>query len=176
MKKIVAVIIMSAAALGAKAQDDAISKFFAKYEEDVSFTTVNITSRMFGLFTDLEVKNPEDKEVLEAISKLEGLKMLVKDQTDNARALYNEANILIPKVEYDELMTIRDEDQNMRFLIKEKSGKVSELLMLMGGEREFFILSLTGDIDLSQIANLSRKMDIDGLDQLNKLKDNKKSN
>lgn len=172
MKKIFLILIFSVAALGAQAQNDAISKFFVKYEDDMSFTMVNITSRMFGLFTDLEVKNQEDKEVLDAISKLKGLKILVKEKADNARALYKEANVLIPKVEYDELMTIRDEDKNMRFLVKEKSGKISELLMLMGGEKEFFILSLVGDIDLSQIANLSRKMDIDGLENLEKLKDN----
>jgi hypothetical protein len=175
MKKIFPILFFSVAALSAQAQNDAISKFFTKYEDDMSFTMVNITSRMFSLFTDLEVKNQEDKEVLDAISKLQGLKMLVKDEADNARTLYKEANLLIPKVEYDELMTIRDDDKNMRFLIKEKSGKISELLMLMGGEKEFFILSLVGDIDLSQIANLSSKMDINGLENLDKLRDTKKT-
>lgn len=171
MKKIFLLLFFTAAALGAQAQNDAISKFFTRYEDDMSFTMVNITSRMFNLFTDLEVRNEEDKEVLDAISKLKGLKILTKSDADNARALYSEANLLVPKVEYEELMTIRDENSNMRFLIKEKSGKINELLMLMGGENEFFILSLVGEIDLNQIANISKKMDIDGLDKLDKLKD-----
>lgn len=177
MKKIIVVILLSVMALGARAQDDAISKFFTKYEDDMSFTVVNITSRMFNLFTDLEVNNKEDKEVLDAISKLKGLKILAKENVDNARALYKEANALIPAAVYGELMTIRDEDKNMRFVVKEgDGGKINELLMIMGGEDEFFILSLVGDIDLSQIANLSRKMDIEGLENLEKFDDKKKSN
>ena len=176
MKKILVLVLLSGFALGAKAQNDAISKFFTKYEDDMSFTVVNITNRMFSMFTDLEVNDQEDKEVLDAISKLTGLKILAKDDIDNARSLYREANGLIPSAEYGELMTIRDEDKNMRFLIKEKSGKISELLMLMGGDKEFFILSLVGDIDLSQIAKLSKKMDIDGLENLEKLDDKNKNN
>ena len=133
MKKIFTIMLLSAFALGAQAQDDAITKFFSKYEDDMSFTVVNITSRMFSLFTDLEVENEEDKQVLEAISKLEGLRILAKEDTDQGMKLYKEAYGLLPKGDYEDLMTVRDQDQNMRFLIKEKDGKISELLMLMGG-------------------------------------------
>lgn len=178
MKKILTVLFLSVFALGAQAQDDAISKFFNKYEEDMSFTVVNITSRMFNLFTDLEVENKEDQEVLDAISKLKGLRILAKEDTQDGMKLYKEAYAMLPKAEYEELMTIRDDDENMRFLIKEKNGKISELLMLMGGEKEFFILTLFGEIDLSQMAKISKKMDIEGLDHLENLdkKDNNKEN
>lgn len=176
MKKIVTVLLLSTFALGAKAQDDAISKFFSKYEDDMSFTVVNITSRMFNLFTDLEVESPEDKEVLEAISKLKGLRILAKEDGVDGMKLYKEAFALVPKNEYGELMTIREENKNMRFLIKEQNGKISELLMLMGGEKEFFILSLFGEIDLNQMSKISRKMNIDGLDHLDKLDKNEKKN
>ncbi|MGK7390534.1 MAG: DUF4252 domain-containing protein [Candidatus Cyclobacteriaceae bacterium M2_1C_046] len=176
MKKIFTVLFLCVFALGAQAQDDAISKFFNKYEDDMSFTVVNITSRMFNLFTDLEVENQEDKEILDAISKLKGLRILAKEDTNEGMRLYKEAYTLLPKAEYEDLMTIRDQDQNMRFLIKEKDGKISELLMLMGGTEDFLILSLFGEIDLSQVAKISRKMDIDGLDHLDKLDKNNKSN
>lgn len=155
---------------------DAITKFFAIYETDENFSHVSITSRMFGLFTDLEVENKEDQEVLDAISKLEGLKILAKEDALNGKALYAEALAKIPKTEYDELMSIRDEDRDMKFLIKEKSGKISELLMVMGGDKEFFILSLFGEIDLKQIAKISSAMDIDGLEGLEHLKDRDKKN
>ncbi|MTI19424.1 DUF4252 domain-containing protein, partial [Fulvivirga sp. RKSG066] len=142
---------------------DAISKFFGKYETDDSFSHVSMTSRMFGLFTDLEIEDEEDQEILDAISKLKGLKILAKEETDQAGALYKEALGKI-RGEYDELMSIRDEDKDMKFMIKEKDGKISELVMVMGGNREFFILSLFGEIDLKQIAKISSAMDIDGLD------------
>lgn len=156
----------------AQAQDDAISRFFTKYADDESFTNVNITARMFGLFTDLEMEDKEDQEVMDAISKLEGLKILAKDEVDNGKNLYREALALLPKKEFDELMSVRDEDKDMKFMIKEKNSKVEELVMIMGGNHEFFILTLYGEIDLNQVAKISKAMDVDGLEGLENIKGN----
>src|SRR6187431_1350371 len=112
---------------------DAISKFFSKYQADESFSQVTVSSKMFSLFTNMEVESPEDKEVLEAISKLKGLRILGKENTSDARKLYKEAFALIPTKEFEELMTVRDKDQDFKFLIKESGGKISELVMIMGG-------------------------------------------
>ncbi len=172
MKKVMIIMVGVMLSVSLQAQD-AITKFFGKYESDQNFSNVSITSRMFGLFTDLEVENEEDQQVLDAISKLEGLKILAKDNASNGKALYKEALAKLPKGEYDELMSIRDEDKDMKFLIKEKNGKISELLMVMGGDKEFFILSLFGEIDLKQIAKISSAMDIDGLEGLERLNDKK---
>ena len=46
MKKIVAVIVMMVVISGAYAQD-AISKFFSKYQSDESFSQVTVSSKMF---------------------------------------------------------------------------------------------------------------------------------
>jgi hypothetical protein len=122
---------------------------------------------MFSLFTDMEVNSPEDKEVINAISKLKGLRILAKEDARNARELYKEAFTLIPAKDYEELMTVRDKDADMKFFIKDDGkGKISELLMVMGGNNDFMILSLFGEIDLKQISRLGRKMDIGGLDKL----------
>ena len=171
MKRILAIGVLMVLALQLQAQD-AISKFFSKYEDDDSFTHVHVTSRMFGLFTDLDLEDPKDKELSDAISKLEGLKILAKEDISNGKVLYKEAFSLIPAKEYDELMSVRSEDSDMKFLIKEKDGLIRELLMVMGGDDQFFIMSLVGDIDLKQIARLSEGMDIDGLEGLEKLNDN----
>jgi hypothetical protein len=167
MKKIVAVAVMTMIASGAFAQD-AISKFFSKYQNDESFNQVNISSKMFGLITNMEVETPDDKDIVEAISKLKGLKILAKENARNARELYKEAFAMIPK-DYEELMTVRDKDKDMKFLIKENGGKVSELLMVMGGNEEFMVMSLFGEIDLKQVSRIGKKLDVKGLDQLHKL-------
>lgn len=172
IKTIVAVILLTGTGLSASAQD-AISRFFEKYADDDSFTQVNITSRMFGLFTDLEVEDEEDQEVMEAISKLKGLKILAKDTNADGKRMYKEAFKMLPTSEFDELMSIRDEDQDMKFMIKESNGKISELVMIMGGTNEFFILTLFGEIDLKQVARLSKAMDIDGLEGLEMLDNDK---
>jgi len=164
MKKIVAVAVVMMVASGAFAQD-AISKFFSKYQSDESFNQVNISSKMFGLITNMEIETPEDKEIVEAISKLKGLKILAKDNARNSRELYKEAFAMIPK-DYEELMTIRDKDKDMKFLIKESGGKISELLMVMGGNEEFMVMSLFGEIDLKQVSRIGKKLDVKGLENL----------
>jgi hypothetical protein len=167
MKKLVAIVVLMTAIGTANAQD-AISKFFSKYQNDESFSQVNISSRMFGLFTQMEADKPEDKEVLDAISKLKGLKILAKQDARNARELYKEAFNVIPK-DYEELMTVRDKDKDMKFLIKESGGKISELLMVAGGDSEFMVLSLFGEIDLKQVSRIGQKMDVKGLENLHNI-------
>ncbi len=168
--RVSAVLIMVGVAAAANAQD-AISKFFEKYGGDQSFTHVNMSSKMFSLFTQMEAETDEDKEILNAISRIKGLRILAKENTRDARALYDEAFTMVPKT-YEELMTVRDKDKDMRFLIKEQSGKISELVMIMGGNSEFMILSLFGEIDLKQISRIGRSMDIKGLDNLERMEKN----
>ncbi len=174
MKKIAAILILMVTVTAVNAQD-VISKFFNKYQNDETFTNVNISSKMFGLFTEMDAETPEDKAVLEAISKLKGLKILAKQNARNSRDLYKEALSLIPK-NFEELMSVRDKDKDMKFMIQENGGKISEMLMIVGGNEEFMILSIFGEIDLKQISRIGSKMNIKGLENLDRMdKDSKKT-
>jgi hypothetical protein len=172
MKKVIIVMAFMMFSVAAIAQNDAVTKFFSKYQNDETFTYANISSKMFSMFTNMEVEKKEDQEVLNAISKLKGLRVLQKDDARNARELYKEALSLIPMKEYEELMSVRDKDQDMKFFVKEIApGKIGELLMVMGGDDEFMVLTLFGEIDLKQVGRMGSKMDIDGLKNLEKLDD-----
>lgn len=155
---------------------DAISKFFTKYQSDESFSQVTVSSKMFNLFTNMEVESKEDQEVLNAISKLKGLRILAKENTSDARALYKEAFALIPAKEFEELMSVRDKDKDMKFYIKESGGKISELVMIMGGTDDFMVMSLFGEIDLKQVSKIGKKMNVDGLQKLEKMNEGGKKN
>lgn len=174
MKKIFTFALLMFAANAVFAQD-AISKFFTKYQDDESFTQVLISSKMFSMFTNMEVESKEDQEVLNAISKLKGLKILAKENTSDARKLYKEAYSMIPLKEYEELMSVRDKDKDMKFYVKETGGKISELLMVMGGADDFMIMTLFGEIDLKQVSRMGQKMDVKGLENLEKMDDKKKN-
>lgn len=173
MKKIIAVLTLVALGTGVYAQSDAITKFFNKYATDDSFTTqVTISSKMFSLFTNLEVDSPEDKEVLEAISKLKGLRILGKDNTSDARNLYKEASGIVLQNKYEELMSVRDKDKDMKFYILEKTpGKISELVMVSGSATDFMVMTLFGEIDLKQVSRIGKKMNVGGLEHLQKMED-----
>jgi len=174
MKKSVLTLIFFSIVTIVFAQDDAITKYFSKYDNDENFTHVTVTSRMFGLFANLDSEDQEDQELLDAISKVKGLRIIAKDDisTDEANALYKEAFKLIPTAQYDELMTVKDKESDMKFLIKEEGGIITELLMVIHGNNEFFLLSLIGDIDLKQISRLSKSMSIDGFEHLENIDKN----
>src|SRR5882762_1522659 len=106
MKKFVVGAVMMVVSIAAQAQDNAISKFFSKYQNDESFSQVTVSSKMFGLFTNMEVEKPEDKEVLDAISKIKGLRILAKQQTRDSRALNKGAMAMTPKKKYEEFLTV----------------------------------------------------------------------
>jgi len=180
MKTLVVGFLMTIFATATFAQGDAITKFFAKYQDDETFSQVTISSKMFSLLTDMQVDKPEDQEIINAISKLKGLRILGKDHARDGRTLYKEALALLPSKDYEELMSVRDEDKDMKFFIRggASPSKISELVMVMGGNDDFMVMSLFGDIDLKQIGKIGSKMDIDGLDHLKNLhdKDEKKKN
>lgn len=178
MKKLVVGALMMFTSIATFAQGDAITKFFAKYQDDETFSQVTISSKMFSLLTDMKVDKPEDQDVIDAISKLKGLKILGKDQARDGRVLYKEALAMLPTKDYEELMSVRDKDSDMKFFIRSgTAGKINELVMVMGGNDDFMLMSLFGEIDLKQIGKIGAKMDIDGLDHLKQLhdKDQKKN-
>ncbi len=181
MKKIIALLALIVLGTGVYAQSESISKFFNKYATDESFTTqVTISSKMFSLFTNMEVEKPEDTEVLEAISKLKGLRIIGKENTSDARNLYKEASGIILQNKFEELMSVKDKDNDMKFYIIEKTpGKISELVMVSGSADDFMMMTLFGEIDLKQISRIGQKMNVGGLENLQKMdqkdKDNKKN-
>ncbi|NJN42338.1 MAG: DUF4252 domain-containing protein [Flammeovirgaceae bacterium] len=161
-------MMLMAGSVAVFGQGEAITKFINKYQSDETFSQVTISSKMFSLFTDLEVDDKDDQEVLDAISKLKGLRILSKEDTRDSRTLYKEALGIMPK-EYEELMYVRDEDKDMKFFIKESSGKISEMVMVMGGSEEFMLLTLFGEIDLKQVSKIGSKMNVEGLEKLDNL-------
>lgn len=175
MKKIIAVLVMVAGSTIAFAQGEGLAKFFNKYATDESFTSATISSKMFSLITNMDAETAEDKEVINAISKLKGLKVLSKENTSDARNLYKEAFGLVSSKDYEELMSVREKDRDMKFYIRESSGKINELVMVMGGTKDFMVLSLFGEIDLKSISRIGRKMNVSGLEKLEKIDEKKKN-
>ncbi len=167
MKKLI--IILSIGYLTAfqvNAQDAAISSLFDKYADNEELTKVSISQKMFSLFTNLEPDDPETKELADAISKLKGVKILASDSIADGRKYYREASQNIRKSQFEELMSVRDGDKDMVFMIKESGGIISELLMLVGGDHQFVAMDLFGEIDLKQISKLSKGMNMKGMEYL----------
>jgi hypothetical protein len=175
MKKIVFILSLVLLSAAGMAQKDAVDVLFDKYAGQDGFTTVIISSKMFSLFQDIEFE--EDDEFNEMMSSLKSIRILATDETmeDMSINFYDEVMKDLDEDDYEELMVVKEKDQDVKFLIKEKDGKIAELLLVAGGTRgENALISIRGDIDLKNISKLARSMDIEGMDQLEKLEEKEK--
>ncbi len=169
MKKISTLAVVLFLAFGAMAQGEVVSKYFDQFSDNEDYVKASISSKMFSLFTELEAGSEEEQEFLEAVSKLKGMKVLYGDSVANASKLYKEGIAEVNKAGFEELMTVLDAEENFHFAIKEKSGIISELIMVSGGKKGFAVLSLYGEIDLKNISRIARSMNVQGLNGLDKL-------
>ena len=168
MKKIfITTIALSMVYLGFSQQ--VVSKYMDKYESDETFTKVSVSSKMFSLFAEMEGSEEDEKLFYDITSKLKGMKVVASEKVASPKALYKEANSDITKAGFEELMTVKDAEENIRISIREKEGIIEELIMVMGGNEQFALVSIYGEIDLKQISKLASLMRVNQLKYLEKL-------
>jgi hypothetical protein len=152
-------------------QGAVVTKYFDQLEDNEEYTKVSVSQKMFSMFTDLEAGSEAEEEFLEAVSKLKGLKVIMADSLGDASTIYKQAVTDVNKAGYEELMSVKDAEENMMFSIKEKDGIIEELIMVAGGNKRFVLLSLYGEIDLKNISKIAQEMRIEGMERLGKMDD-----
>jgi len=153
--------------LSSYAQSSAIDKLFKKFSGNENITEVNISAKMFSLFGYIDADNEEDQESLDALKGIKSLYLMSTEKKEEATQMRATAK-QIKKENFEPLMTVRDGDDDIEFLIQEKDGVVSELIMLVDSDSNFLVMSLTGLIDLEKLSKLSN-IGIDGLKNLEKI-------
>ena len=174
MKKALVIFTLLAISLASRAQGNPIDEFFDKYSGRDGVTTVFISSRMFSLIAQADL---DDEELQETMKNLKSIRILtVEDSVLNREVnFYKELSRTLDMSDYEELMVVKDGDQDLKFLIREKGRRIEELLMIGGGDKGGnILLSIKGDLDLENIANISSNIGIDQLEGIDNAKNRKK--
>jgi hypothetical protein len=167
MKKIIVLACILGTFQFTYAQEGALDQFFKTYLDDPSFTVVNISPKMFQLFSEMDMEGV-DSETKEVISNIKSLRVLTRE-TDGLK-YFQEANKKLTSNQFEEILSVREKDnENVRILIKESGNYINELVLLVGGEDEFVLLDLVGRIDLKTIGKLGSKIEAPGLEHLNRV-------
>lgn len=155
--------------IGLQAQNPSIEKFFETYRDDDRFTQVNISPKMFEMFAQMDDEMEMDEDLKQMIASIKGLKILTTDSTPNH--FYDEFTKKVALNTYEELMTVRDGDSNVKFLVKDSDGGnvVNELVLLVGGSEDFVLMSFSGQIPLDKIGKLASSLNFSGSEHLDKL-------
>lgn len=172
-QRILSVLIFSLCIAVKVMGQDAIDKYFGAMQDDPDVTSIVISSKMFQLFAKLDADSEEGKAAMDAMRGLTGIRILAKeDSKEGANALQQAVKGL--GKEYETLMSIDDKDEKVRFFIREKDDVVEEMLMLVGGKTNFFVMSISGNIDLAKLSSLSKSMNVGGMNYLENLNEKEK--
>ena len=151
-----------------KAQSNPVDEMFNKYSEKQGFTVVSISSKMFSLFAN---KDPENKDADNVINKLKSIKILsVEDSLMNKNLnFYSELSKKLDLSVYEELMVIKEGPDITKFLIKQNGNLISELLVVKGGPGGNSLISIKGELNLKNISDMSKSLDMQELKSLDKI-------
>ena len=170
MKRIILSGVAIIFALTVFGQKSAVDKVFDKYSGKDGYTTVYISSFMFKMLSQLDVDDPEYNEFKKATSGINSIKILTQDGS-NSEAFGKELLEMLPRDEYQEMMVVKDQEEEVLFLAREEGGKITEFLLIVSGGGEDALIAIQGDIDLESIASIASGLDMPGLENLEDLKE-----
>jgi len=165
MKRIVIGGILMMLSLSVIAQKSAVDKVFDKYSGKDGYTTVYISSFMFNMLNSLETDDPEYNEFKKATAGINSIKILTQEGGDS-EAFGAELLEMLPRSEYQEMMVVKDQDEDVLFLAREENGRITEFLLIVSGGGDDALIAITGDIDLESISKIASGLDMPGLENL----------
>jgi hypothetical protein len=173
MKKAIVYAVLVLFGIAVNAQNPAVDKLFEKYGEVDGFTTVIIKGKLFEMVSCLEEEGEED-EAIQMMSKLTSVRILAMDECEKPEGInfYDEVMEVLDASDYEELMVVKEKDQDVKFLVKEKDGIITELLLVVGGE-DNALISIVGEIDLKEAHKIAKAIHGEHFEHFEKLKDAK---
>lgn len=171
MKKAVIIIFVGLIPLSSNSQA------FVKYENMKDVDAMIMTSKMFKMLAkvDLSDGDQEAKEYLQLIENLDEIRMFTSENSQVRSEMAKDVETYLKNGSLEQLMRVNEDGKNIKFYSKpgKNDNVVSELFMFMEGEEDgepiSVILSITGDIDLSQLSRLTSDLKIPGAEELEKV-------
>ncbi len=155
---------------------------FEKYDSMKDVDAVVMTSKMFKLLSkvDLSSTDPEAQQYLNLIENLKEIRIYTSNLSSVRSQMATDVSAYLNKGSLDELMRVSEKGNNIKFYSKPGKNEnfVSELFMFMEGEKDgkpiSVIMSITGNLDLTKISQLTSDLKVPGSEELKNVK-NKKS-
>lgn len=148
---------------------------FDKFDGMEDVKSVLVTKKMFQMMANvkMDANDKETQQFITLIKKLNNLKVFTTSNPKIKADLKATSEKYLVTAGLEELMRVKDGNQNIKILVKSaaKESQIKELLMFIeetGGKNETILMSLTGDFDLNELSVLTDKMNLPGGTILNK--------
>ncbi|NLN29722.1 MAG: DUF4252 domain-containing protein [Bacteroidales bacterium] len=165
MKKICFPVIFLIISRILPAQPASLEALFDKYSEKEGFTSVYISGKMLNMLGTMSSGPDKANNIL---LRLKSIRILSeKDSLSGTKVnFHSELGRILNKSEYEELMFVQEGTDITRFLVRQKGEIISELLMVTRGRNGNSLVSIKGEINLRELADLSRTLGIENLEHL----------
>ncbi|AVR46654.1 DUF4252 domain-containing protein [Christiangramia fulva] len=157
------------------------SQNFEKYEDMKEVDAMVMTSKMFKMLAkvDLSDNDPEARAYMKLIENLDRIQIYKTSDSKVQNQMASDVKSYLQKNSMDELMRVSEDGKNIKFysIPGKNDNYVKELFMYLQGTDNdkpmTVILSITGEIDLSQLSKLTSDLKVPGAEELKNV--NKKS-
>jgi hypothetical protein len=172
MKRLILLIITTIFVVPVFSQD-MFQQLTGKYADKDGFSATLITNDMFDLY--LRKKNIEkDSPVYETLKKLDNI--LVASQSKygekaevDVSGIHSEILDHYKKGNYTLFKTEKRMGEDVKVYLKKTNDKVSSLALVTASSSSVNLVEMNGDIDLASIGDLSKTLNIRGLENLYKI-------
>lgn len=158
MKTIMVIISLFFATL-AQAQISKLDKIFEQYKEHKGVTSIKIGKPMFKMLNKMKLSDTDVDMIKPLLGKINSIKMLVLEGEN--KGIQTEVSNAIKNLNYEELMVINSDGDQIRFLAENVDGDFfSNLLLSINSEEDTIFMILDGSIkyeDLNALVNNDKK-------------------
>lgn len=140
----------------AVAQDASISRYFSQYENREDVTLISLSGKAFEMAQQIEHEGEEAETIKRLAGQITGFQMLIDNNDANAKSTAKRVRSEISS-KFEDLITIREKDTDIKIAIMEANGLVSEVIAIIGSEKEFMLASITGKIKLSDVSEVTKQ-------------------
>jgi len=165
MKRMVLTLLIAAFAFVIYGQRNSLDGFFDSYSDRDGYTSVTINGNLFGLLKSFD----EDGELKGAEQKITSVRIVSRERETalSGTGFLSEIRGVIRRGGYEELMTVKDHDTDLRVMIKGRNDAIREILVVASGKKEA-VIQICGNLTREDVDRLTENH-ADGLAKLEML-------
>ena len=163
MKRILLSVIIAICATALYGQKDALDDFFNSYSDKDGYTFITINGNLFGLFKKFD----DDPDLADLDQKITSVRIVSKegDSAFDGPDLYSDLKGIIRRGGYEELMKVKNPDENMLFLVRTDRDVIKELLIVASGDSET-VIQVRGNFTQDDVERFTQEEGLAELEML----------
>lgn len=167
MKQLLLILALLFSFSPMNAQKEKLDQLFEKYQEAEGVTSIKIAKPMFNMLNKLNIADDELAQIKPLLSKINGLKILIVEKPQFSkvaedsgpylqfRKLQDDIASSIKSMKYEELITVNNKDNKIKFLSSDATnGILDNLLLSINADGNMLLMMLDGKISMDDINNL----------------------